>query len=150
MTNDKPQGNSNMSVAEADHLLRSAGYMRGTWDYLKDHHFADFIYMDITSLEDVEAFLVKLDKDHEDHTEPGPFRWGCAKAKGIRECLAKDFWKENADHLRMAMSRNRRTHCSCHEVGSFKRRDELPDTHDECLYPGERKRVQKRMKKSRG
>jgi len=131
---EKPKGNSSMSLAEADKLLRTAGYLRGDWDYLKDHHFAKYVYFDINTVEDVEAFLVKLDKDNEDHTKPGPFRWGCSKAKGIREYLKKDFWKEDETRLRAAISHNRRIHCSCHEVGSFKRRDELPKTHEE-RYP---------------
>jgi len=128
---EKLKGNSNMSLAEADKLLRTAGYLRGDWDYLKDHHFAKYVYFDINTLEDVEAFLVKLDKDNVDHTKPGPFRRGCSKARGIRSYLEKDFWKEDADRLRAAISHNRRICCSCHEVGSFKRRDELPPKHEE-------------------
>lgn len=128
---EKPKGNSNMSVAEADKLLRTAGYMRGDWDYLKDDHFAKFIYLDIETVEDVEAFLVKLDKDNEEHTKPGPFRWGCSKARGIRQWLTKDYWQESPEKLRIAIASNRRICCSCHEVGSFKRRDELPVSHEE-------------------
>ena len=128
---EKPKGNSRMSLAEADALVRKAGFMRGDWDYLKDHHFQRFIYVDIETLADVEALLVQLDKDNEDHTNPGPMRWGCSKAKGIRKYLENDFWKESPERLRAALAPNRRIHCSCHEVGSFKRRDQLPDGHEE-------------------
>lgn len=128
---EKPKGNSDMSVAEADKCLRTAGYLRGDWDYLKDHHFAQFIYLDINSLEDVEALLVRLDKDNEDHTNAGPFRWGCSKATSIRSWLKNEFWRESVDHLRSALATNRRIMCSCHESGSFRRRDGLPRDHEE-------------------
>jgi len=130
---ERPKGHSSMSLAEADKLLRTAGYMRD-WEYLKDRDFAKFIYLDINSLEDLEAFLVKLDKDNEEHTKPGPFRWGCSKAKGIRSYLTgnnRAFWTGSVERLRLAMAPNRRICCGCHEVGSFKRRDELPVGHEE-------------------
>lgn len=127
---EKPVGHSNMSLAEADKLLRSAGLMRGDWDYLKDEHFAKYIHLDMNTIEDVEAFLVKLDKDNEDHTKPGPMRWGCSKAKGIREWLKNSFWLEGTK-FRKSLAANRRVMCSCHEVGSYKRRDELPIGHQE-------------------
>ena len=125
---ERPVGNSNMSLAEADKLLRNAGLMRGAWDYLKDEHFAKYIYLDMNTIEDVEVFIKKLDKDNEDHTKPGPMRWGCTKAKGIREWLKNTYWQTN---FRKAVAANRRVICSCHEVGSYKRRDELPIGHKE-------------------
>lgn len=128
---EKPKGSVGMSLAEADKLLRTAGYLQGDWDYLKDYHFAKYVYFDINTVEDVEAFLVKLDKDNEDHTKPGPFRWGCSKAKGIRSYLKNETWKQDESWLRAAISHNRRIICSCHEGGSYKRRDELPVGHQE-------------------
>jgi len=119
-----------MSLAEGTELLLSTGDLP-SWSYLRDMHFHKYLLKDINSLDDAEAFLVRLDKDNEDHTQPGPFRWGCTKAKGIREWLKKDFWRESTSRIRQAIAANRRTCCSCHEVGSFKRRDQLPVTHQE-------------------
>lgn len=109
-------------VKTAEALMKQAGILHD-WDYARDGHFSRWIIGEtVKTMEDVEAFLAKLDKDNEEQTKP-PFRWGCTKAKQIRSWLNKPFWTENMGRVMSAIAPARRVCCSCHETGSFARYD---------------------------
>jgi hypothetical protein len=131
---ERPKGNTNMSVGEAHRLVTNAlGWIRT----VKDEHFVKYVYNDINTLQDVLNLLTRLDADHEDHTEPGVFRWGCTKAKGIRHFVENsiDVILTNTERLRLAIAINRRLVCSCHETGSYKPRNQLHIGHAERFSP---------------
>jgi hypothetical protein len=111
--NSPPKPSPYMNVADAEKMMKAAGAL-GEWDYARDHHFKHWIYEDLKTPEDVQAFLAQLDKDS-DYT-------GCIKAREIRSMLASPFWSENMDRIKSAISSNRRVCCGCHESGSFAKR----------------------------
>lgn len=106
-----------MTVREVETALKASSWLR-SWDYVRDDHFAKHVLVEVVTLKDAEAFLAELDRENAEVTSP-PFRWGCTKAKLVREYLADGFWCQTPDRIRSAIANNRRTCCSCHETGSF-------------------------------
>ena len=106
-----------MTVSEVEKELKASGLIRGD-DYARDADFARHVLVEVGTLEQAEAFLAELDGENTKTTSP-PFRWGCTKAKLIREYLDNPFWCQTPDRIRSAIAHNRRVCCSCHETGSF-------------------------------
>lgn len=128
------QPNSRMSVAEAEQYLRDIGVFWNGFEYLKDHHWQKYICTDINSPDDCYAFFEQLAQDNIEHTDPGPFRWGCSKARSAKAALEQYLVNGLLDStaaVKVALSRARRVCCRCHELGSYKRCDELPVNHGE-------------------
>lgn len=81
-----------------------------------DDHFSKYAYGEIGSADDALRLCDELDE------ECGGF---CVKACQIRSWLAKPFWTESAERVRVAVAANRRVCCAQHETGSMCRRSEI-------------------------
>lgn len=110
------------SVGRVENALRKAGALHPyDWDYAKDNHFSAYVLGAIQTADDAEAFIKSLEKAA---LRRGAFAPNstCAKARRARSVLASntfDFVKDPGDRARCVFSYVRRTHCGCHETGSF-------------------------------
>jgi hypothetical protein len=107
------------SVAEIEAAVRSTGLVPSYW-YLKDNDFEDLILRDIRTPDQVRAVVKMLIADRwamEGHKE-----YDCQKTWGILRALRKDSKRKEGflwTGPQWQLSYHRRTHCCCHEVGSF-------------------------------
>lgn len=109
------------SLQEVDAELRRRGTFQYSHEYVKDHHFRHYVLQpQLSTLEQVEEFLQKLDNDRKARNFSPPFDWVCAKVRSARHSLAYDLASsEDVEWALHSLARARRTHCSCHETGSF-------------------------------
>ena len=110
----------NSSVDDVDRALREAGVFRYSHEYVKDKHFERYVITpNVTDLDQAREFLRMLDRDN---SELGYS--GCLKAFRVRNWIANRSHDSIIGELEWAvigLSKARRTCCSCHEIGSFKR-----------------------------
>jgi hypothetical protein len=119
-----PRFPARVDVQTLERALKQA-YLMAEWDYVKDNHFAEFAYAEITTAEQAFAFADQLDAHNKRINKP-PFDTGCTKARGIRYWLTgptKHTWTKDPHGVRLALAHNRRTCCGCHETGSYAPRD---------------------------
>jgi hypothetical protein len=107
-------------LQEIDAELRRTGVFQYSHEYVKDIHFERYVLpVGLKSVEDVQQFLRDLDTESQQMRNPPSS--GCQKAWSARHSLE---YKHNEliepfDWALSAVARARRTHCGCHEVGSF-------------------------------
>lgn len=107
------------SHEELDAAMRKRRYFTWSHEYLKDIHFVRHILpIGIHSMDDVQAFLAKLDADNLAVLNPT----GCAKAHSARGFLAHEhgLGDDALSWALVSLAHARRTCCSCHELGSFR------------------------------
>ena len=103
------------SVAEVEKTLREQGYrLRGVdGGYARDEDFKDFVFENITTVEQALEIADRLDFEHANEFLGGK----CSKARSLRYMFKESkFWR---NHPAIALSQVRRTCCITHETGSF-------------------------------
>jgi hypothetical protein len=100
------------SEAEVNAAMKAAGC--ASYEYAKDREFEKYVLRDIHTLEQAKAFIAMLNAD----CHALGYTHGCQKTWGLTS-LARDVKKYHNLSLASHLSSCRRTHCGCHEVGSF-------------------------------
>lgn len=102
------------SLAEVEAAMKAAGCK--SYEYAKDKHFEQYVLRDIKTVAQARAFVDLLKADR--YAMEGSREFTCQKTWALRNLSghAKKYpYVASAGWLSMA----RRTHCCCHEVGSF-------------------------------
>lgn len=109
------------SLPEIDAELRRRRTFEYSHEYVKDHHFRHYVLQpQLSTLEQVEEFLQKLDNDRKARNFSPSFDWVCSKVRSARHSLAYESALSNdLDWALRSLARARRVCCSCHETGSF-------------------------------
>lgn len=112
------------SLLDIDAALRAVGVLHPTnteSSYVQDWHFERYVLTSLSDMDAVEQFLVKLDEDCRVEV-PDWKQSGCTKAYVARSWISTGSSQlPPLNWAIFAISRARRTSCSCHTTGSFHR-----------------------------
>lgn len=101
-------------VEEVEAAMKAAG--APSYQYAKDKEFELFVLKDILTYKQAKAFIDMLNADYNVIYPYGE----CQKTWGLlQELRGRQREKEPILPIAWYLSYHRRTHCSCHEVGSF-------------------------------
>jgi hypothetical protein len=128
------------TLAEVEAAMKAAGC--ASYDYAKDKHFEQYVLKDIKTVAQARAFVDMLKADR--YAMEGSREYDCQKTWGLKNLYR---YAKKYPFLGMAglLSSARRTHCSCHEVGSFA----LNRRYHEAIAEQEKKEKEKRSKEIR-
>jgi len=111
------------TLAEVDKAYRSLG-LPSYWEP-KDADF-EACFRELNTMEKARAFVEELNADRA-RRENGNTEYPCQRVAGIEQWLSAEHWQDPKG-IAIVFACNRRTHCSCHEVGSYVVRSEIANT----------------------